>query len=226
MHALIHRDYLEVGSEVHIDIFDDRLEIYSPGGMLEGGNIQDKDINNIKSKRRNPIIADIFGRLDYIERRGSGFKKILEDYRKYSTIVAPQFDSDRSSFVLILNDIQYDSVNARPVPSPVPGTIASPVTVSDIIKGKISDKDYHVLFDIIADNRKYDGQILLLCLKPRSRKELQELINIKSETYMKTNILKPLLEKGYLCLTNPDVPNDMNQKYYTHPSLIQNNCKQ
>lgn len=42
---------------------------------------------------------------------------------------------------------------------------------------------------------------------------------------MKTDILKPLLEKGYLCLTNLDVPNDMNQKYYTHPSLIQNNHK-
>ena len=31
VNALIHRDYLETGSEVHIDIFDDRLEIYSPG---------------------------------------------------------------------------------------------------------------------------------------------------------------------------------------------------
>lgn len=90
--------------------------------------------------------------------------------------------------------------------SPVPGPIASPITVSDIIKGKVTDKDYYVLFDTISDNRKYDGQILLLCLKPRSRKELQELINIKSETYMKTKILKPLLENRYLCLTNPDVP--------------------
>ena len=32
VNALIHRDYLEYGSEVHIDMFDDRLEIYSPGG--------------------------------------------------------------------------------------------------------------------------------------------------------------------------------------------------
>ena len=228
--ALIHRDYLEIGSEVHIDIFDDRLEIYSPGGMLEGGNIQDKDISNIKSKRRNPIIADIFGRLDYIERRGSGFKKILEDYRKYSKDVIPQFDSDKSSFVLVLRNIQYSGAQpgaeASPVPGPVPSPIASPVTVSDIIKGKVTDNDFHVIFDTISNNRKYDSQILLLCLKPRSRKELQELINIKSETYMKTNILKPLIEKGYLCLTNPDVLNDMNQKYYTHPSLIKSNHNQ
>lgn len=224
--ALIHRDYLEIGSEVHIDIFDDRLEIYSPGGMLEGGNIQDKDISSIKSKRRNPIIADMFGRLDYIERRGSGFKKILEDYHKYSNDVIPQFDSDKSSFVLVLKNIQYSGAQPGAEASAQPGAEASPVTVSDIIKGKVNDKDYCVVFDTIADNRKYDSQILLLCLKPRTRKELQELINYKSDSHMKADILKPLIEKGYLCLTNPDVPNDMNQKYYTHPSLIKNNHNQ
>lgn len=38
VNALIHRDYLINGSEVHIDIFDDRLVIYSPGGMPDGQN--------------------------------------------------------------------------------------------------------------------------------------------------------------------------------------------
>ena len=36
VNGLVHRDYLDMGSEVHIDIFDDRLEIYSPGGMYDG----------------------------------------------------------------------------------------------------------------------------------------------------------------------------------------------
>ena len=223
--ALIHRDYLELGSEVHIDIFDDRLEIYSPGGMLEGGNIQDKDINNIKSKRRNPIIADIFGRLDYIERRGSGFKKILEDYRKLSDEIVPDFDSDSVSFVLTLKNIQYASAQPGAEASAQPGAESTNITISDIINGKVSEKEYYVLFDTISDNRKYDAQILLHCLKPRTRKELQELINYKSDSHMKADILKPLIEKGYLCLTNPDVPNDMNQKYYTNSKLIYKKSK-
>ena len=33
VNALIHRDYIVLGSEIHIDMFDDRLEIASPGGM-------------------------------------------------------------------------------------------------------------------------------------------------------------------------------------------------
>lgn len=76
MNGLVHRDYLDMGSEVHIDIFDDRLEIYSPGGMYDGTLIQDRDIGNVPSKRRNPVVADIFSRLDYMERRGSGFKRL------------------------------------------------------------------------------------------------------------------------------------------------------
>lgn len=32
VNALIHRNYMEIGSEVHIDMFDDRIEIYSLGG--------------------------------------------------------------------------------------------------------------------------------------------------------------------------------------------------
>ena len=43
VNALAHRDYLVNGSEVHIDIYDDRMEIYSPGGMPDGSVIQDRD---------------------------------------------------------------------------------------------------------------------------------------------------------------------------------------
>lgn len=64
VNALIHRDYSDVGSEIHIDIFDDRMEIYSPGGMPDGSIVQDMDIENIPSKRRNPVIADIFNRMN------------------------------------------------------------------------------------------------------------------------------------------------------------------
>ena len=73
VNALIHRQYL--GSEVHIDIFDDRLEIYSPGGMCDGSFIQERDINKIPSKRRNPVIADIFNRLKYMEEEEVDLRK-------------------------------------------------------------------------------------------------------------------------------------------------------
>lgn len=60
VNAIIHRDYQMVGSEIHVDIFDDRLEIMSPGGMVSGKRIQDLDLQHIPSMRRNQIISDLF----------------------------------------------------------------------------------------------------------------------------------------------------------------------
>lgn len=73
--ALAHRDYLIQGSEVHVDMYDDRLVIYSPGSMPEGRIIQEMNIEDIPSIRRNPVIADIFAQLGYMERKGSGMGK-------------------------------------------------------------------------------------------------------------------------------------------------------
>jgi ATP-dependent DNA helicase RecG len=104
VNAIIHRNYLEIGSEVHIDMFDDRTEIFSPGGMYDGSKVQDRDIMQIPSRRRNPVIADIFNRLKYMERRGSGFKKIMGDYKKqlnYAENKEPKFFSDNDSFLTL-----------------------------------------------------------------------------------------------------------------------------
>lgn len=38
---------MEIGSEVHIDIFDDRMEIYSHGGMFDGSIVQNLDTDNV-----------------------------------------------------------------------------------------------------------------------------------------------------------------------------------
>lgn len=99
-----------MGSEVHIDMYDDRLEIFSPGGMFDGINVQDRDIMTVPSERRNPIIADVFQRLVYMERRGSGFKKIIEDYqfqKNYTEELAPILRSKYGSFFLTLKNLNY-----------------------------------------------------------------------------------------------------------------------
>ncbi len=111
VNALIHRDYMEIGSEVHIDIFDDRMEIYSPGGMFDGSIVQNLDTDNVASKRRNPVIADIFSRMHFMERRGSGFKKIKADYRhavNYRSEVEPLFKSTPTSFFVTLYNLNYN----------------------------------------------------------------------------------------------------------------------
>lgn len=112
---LIHRDMAVKGSEVHIDIYDDRIEFYSPGGMLDGTRIQDQDYRKVASKRCSPILAEVFSQLDYMEKRGSGLKKIVsrtESLAAYTKDKTPYFRSDSSSFFTIIPNVNYGLTDA------------------------------------------------------------------------------------------------------------------
>lgn len=112
--AIIHRDYMQMGSEIHIDMYDDRLEIYSPGGMIDGSFIQQLNPLSVPSKRRNPLLADFFSRLGIMERRGSGMKKIINTYRRYEQLSnhhVPAFTSNASEFHVTLWNLNYDGSN-------------------------------------------------------------------------------------------------------------------
>lgn len=110
VNALIHRQYIHQGMEIHIDMYDDRLEITSPGGMVDGGDIQNKDIGEITSARRNPVIADLFHRMKFMERRGSGLQKIVDETAKlpgYTDELKPKFISTDSTFKVVLMNVNY-----------------------------------------------------------------------------------------------------------------------
>ena len=111
VNALIHRDYTTVGSEVHIDMYDDRLTVYSPGGMADGSKIQERDITKVDSICRNPVLANIFTVLGYMNCRGGGLKKIIEAYREredYCEKYEPKFHSGVSDFEVTLYNLKYN----------------------------------------------------------------------------------------------------------------------
>lgn len=101
----IHRDYTVMGGEVHLDIYDDRLTVTSPGGMYNGMLIQDLDINNVSSERRNPILANVMSQLDYMEKRGSGLTRICNETKAldgYKEERKPEFKSTPTQFQTII----------------------------------------------------------------------------------------------------------------------------
>ena len=100
-----HRDYTVMGSEVHLDIYDDRLTVTSPGGMYNGMLIQDLDIKDVSSERRNPILANVMAQLDYMEKRGSGLTRICNETKAlegYKDELKPVFKSTPTQFQTII----------------------------------------------------------------------------------------------------------------------------
>lgn len=101
----IHRDYTVMGSEVHLDIYNNRLSVTSPGGMYNGMLIQNLDIKDVSSERRNPILANVMAQLDYMEKRGSGLTRICNETKAldgYKDELKPVFKSTPTQFQTII----------------------------------------------------------------------------------------------------------------------------
>ena len=195
VNALIHRDYIVLGSEIHIDMFDDRVEITSPGGMFGGGSIQEYDIYSIRSMRRNPVIADLFHRMKYMERRGSGLRKIVSETEKlpgYTEAYKPEFSSTATDFRVILKNVNY--------------YLSQKDLVSDQDCDQVSDQDKSQ--DILH-------AVLDFCITEKSKQEICSFIGYRNLTYFTRKYLNPLLASGQLKMTIPDKPNSRKQKYIT-----------
>ena len=158
--AIIHRDYMQMGSEIHIDMYDDRLEIFSPGGMMDGKLIQQLNPLMVPSKRRNPLLADFFSRLGLMERRGSGMKKIMDAYKQYQHLVkchVPEFTSDSSEFHVTLWNLNFD----------------------DRVIGEITPDGSPLLQEFVKDN----GEVVVKEFVKESSKFAKEFVKASRQIY-------------------------------------------
>lgn len=73
INAVAHRSYFEKGANVMVEMFDDRVEITNPGGLVKG--LDPRDFGK-KSVLRNPNIASLLHRIGYIEKMGTGINKM------------------------------------------------------------------------------------------------------------------------------------------------------
>lgn len=86
--AVMHRDWSIEGANVFVEIYSDRIEVSSPGGLPKGMTLADL---GRKSIRRNALIADLLHRISFIEKAGTGIRRIREDARAQGC-PEPQFD--------------------------------------------------------------------------------------------------------------------------------------
>ena len=142
------------------------MEIYSPGGMPDGSVIQDRDPTTGPSTRRNPVIADVFNRLGYMERKGSGFAKILDNYAfqiNYTEEKKPYFRSDRYQFTVIMPNLNYNGTQ-------------------DVTQDVTQDDVYTLILEMIKRNNKISAKQLAekLGISIRTvRRKIKEMDNIE-----------------------------------------------
>jgi ATP-dependent DNA helicase RecG len=198
--SIIHRDYFEIGARVMVEIFDDRVEISNPGELL----VDEKEFGKkVISVARNPVLFDIFHRLQLIEKVGTGVQRIIEAIQKRKLSI--EFYFGRFFSVTFLRPVLPGY--SKDIPKLVPDKIAkSPLEkVGEDIAGEIPRK--------YPASTPHDLEILSFCEIPKKRNDIQEHINLKDREYFRLVVLKPLLENGLLKPLIPEKPKSSRQKY-------------
>ena len=187
VNAIAHRDYYLSGTQIQVDLFKDRLEISSPGRFYMGENLSKTyDLSSIISKRRNQLICNVLVKCNVMEKAGTGFDKITQDYQTQDANHKPFITSYADHFTLVLPDMTFEE------------GIQDPLRV--LIKALP-----------ITNGTSHDYKVLSFCYGNKKKaSEIAQMLNIGNSTYFRKNVLENLVANEYLIKFE-----DGNITYYT-----------
>ena len=178
VNAVVHRDYSNLGRDIKIAIYDHVVEIVSPGCLPNTLTIE--EIYFGRSEIRNKVLARIFKELDYIEKWGSGLKRI-NTLCTESGIEAPTVKETGDSVSIIFKRTDKKTTGKAPDNHRI--TTGKVPDNHRITTGKVSLSEIEKsVFDLIHDKI--------------TRKEIQNSLNI-SEGRVR-EILRTLQEKNFI----------------------------
>ena len=175
INAVAHRDYFLDGTQIQVDMFKDRLEISSPGSFYRGEKLgKTYELSGIISKRRNSLIASVLVSCNVMEAAGTGFDKIVEEYKGENETHRPYIYSSSDHFTLVLPDLTYmDGVEDSSTPI--------------------------LTFVPVADGTDLDDKVLSFCYYQAHKvSEIAEYLGVSDSTYLRKQVLGNLEKQGYL----------------------------
>jgi len=185
--AVMHRDWFVEGANVFVEIYTNRMEIVSPGGLP--GNLSVADLGG-RSVRRNSLIADLLHRIAFIEKAGTGILRIRNESRDLRC-PDPEFEVNGFFTARFWPTPEVREATGAPTTTPITGQVADQVTVH------VTD---HVRF-------------LSVVVGAMTREQLQEAVGLKHRGHFRRAYLLPALRAGLIEMTVPDKPRSRNQRY-------------
>ena len=180
INALVHRDYINQGRDIKVGIYDDVVNIVSPGGLPYQITIE--DVFSGRSEARNRAIARVFRELNLIEQWGSGVKRIISNCLDQG-LKHPIIQEKNDFFDVEIIRPQEDDKSFVPSENPNP--------TDDYGQLRMITDDYKSLTN-------YEKEILLYLQKHNyiTRRIVVELLSLqKTKAH---EILSFLVEKGLL----------------------------
>ncbi len=106
INAYAHRDY-SLSADIKVEVYDDRMEIFSAGGLPDGLSVE--DIKEGISAQRNPNIVHVLDKINYIENFATGIRRILASYKDFDK--EPRFIVTPNQFKVVLYNRHYALVD-------------------------------------------------------------------------------------------------------------------
>jgi predicted HTH transcriptional regulator len=197
--AVVHRDYSLTGKDIKVAIYDDMVEITSPGTLPPSIDFQEMDAR--QSDIRNKAIAPVFKRLGLIDQWGNGLKIISEELKSYPDIELRWFEKGLQFQVQFVHKSRQ------------PATMASESVHDSDHAGTWPAPGWHQVGTKLAPGRHQVEKLLLSMKTPKKIRELMEVMSWKDRSKFRARYVTPLLELGILEMTIPDKPNSSNQEY-------------
>jgi len=169
VNAVCHRNYMD-NSCVQVAVYDDRVEVTSPG-MLYGGLTLEEAMNG-RSKIRNRAIAEVFSRMEIVESWGTGIRRIMNRAKEYG-LTEPEFQEIGDTFRVNL----YRKADKKPIKADKkPIKVNREKMILDYVRenGSISNREARELLGLAESTTK------------RVLKELVERGSLKIEGSKKT----------------------------------------
>lgn len=215
--ALVHRDYL-LQAPIRIMIFDNRVEIISPGGLPIGMDVE--AIRFGKTMQRNPLMAAFCAKTMDYRGLGTGIIRAMKEVRDIEFV-----DDEGKQFQVIMQ--RPIDVRNRSNPDPYGSIVAE--DGSEYGFGTIertnykSQSDIRTLCPTLGKGEEENARIVLeFCRIPQGILEMMEKIGYKSRTSFRRNVFTPLLEAGLLIPEYKNKPNSPKQRYRTANSWSKN----
>jgi predicted HTH transcriptional regulator len=210
VNALVHRS-LNWNAPIRIFIFDDRVEIHSPGTLPNGLSVEDI-IAGTSMPRNNFLFANAIYLLPYTG-AGSGMQRALEKDLK----VTFSNNEQLHEFLVIIGreSNQVDSKSNQ-----VEGEEPLKSNQVDLKSNQVESEEplkSNQVENILANKRiklsRIQKDILNFCSIPRTAQEIMDRIGLSNQSKNRAKYISSLVEAGYLEMTFPDSPNAKNQKY-------------
>ena len=146
--AVAHRSYLEPGN-IQVALFDDRLEVTSPGMLLN--NVTISKMMEGYSKPRNPAIARAFAYMKIIEKWGTGIPRLFEACEEYGLPKPELVDFDGDFRVNMYRKVESEIGVNGVTTQATQGTTQATQATQGTIQAELSEDDKAVLMSIVED---------------------------------------------------------------------------